>query len=92
MGLKDERYGEAVAAFMQIRPGHDKPSHEAIRGWVHDELGRHKAPQHTFWLGPGEMITEYPVTGSGKVRKEVLRELGNRILEQSEARRVVAKL
>ncbi|KAJ4215042.1 hypothetical protein NW759_010071 [Fusarium solani] len=92
VGLKDERYGEAVAAFMQIRPGHDKPSHEAIRGWVHDELGRHKAPQHTFWLGPGEMITEYPVTGSGKVRKEVLRELGNRILEQSEARRVVAKL
>ncbi|RSL51329.1 hypothetical protein CEP53_008469 [Fusarium sp. AF-6] len=86
VGLKDERYGEAVAAFLQIRPGHDKPSHEAMRVWVHDELGRHKAPQHTFWLGPGEMITEYPVTGSGKIRKEILREIGNRILEQSEAK------
>ncbi|RSL52242.1 hypothetical protein CEP54_011001 [Fusarium duplospermum] len=86
VGLKDERYGEAVAAFLQIRPGHEKPSHEAMRAWVHDELGRHKAPQHTFWLGPGEVITEYPVTGSGKIRKEILREIGNRILEQSEAK------
>lgn len=52
---------------------------------MQEELGRHKAPQYTFWVGPGEYIAEYPVTGSGKIRKEVLREVGNKMIEGASA-------
>ncbi|KAJ4252789.1 hypothetical protein NW762_010695 [Fusarium torreyae] len=80
VGLKDERYGEAVAAFLHIRPGHEKPPHQEIRAWVQQDLGRHKAPQHVIWIGSGEPVEEYPVTGSGKIRKDILRDMGHELI------------
>ncbi|KAF4983686.1 hypothetical protein FDECE_17248 [Fusarium decemcellulare] len=85
VGVKDERYGEAVTAFLNVRPGHEKPSPQELRSWVQKELGRHKAPKHIIWVGPGEVVQDYPITGTGKIRKDLLRDMGNRIIDTIQA-------
>ncbi|PGH09908.1 hypothetical protein AJ80_07618 [Polytolypa hystricis UAMH7299] len=86
VGCKDDRFGESVNAFLQIRPGQKKPSLGALVEWVRGALARHKAPVRVFWVGAGEPIKEYPVTGSGKIRKEILREIGNGLIIPSTSR------
>ncbi|KAL2205947.1 acetyl-CoA synthetase-like protein [Sarocladium strictum] len=90
VGLKDERYGEAVAAFVTNRPEHQRPSLSEIKAWVREELGRHKAPQHLFWIGSREAVKMFPMTGSGKIKKDTLAMVGNNIL--AEQRVPAAKL
>lgn len=91
VGLRDDKYGEAVAAFLQLRPGHTKLSLKEVRDWVQQRLGRHKAPAHCFWVGPFGAVREYPLTGNGKIRKEILREIGHRITKD-EFRPVLSRL
>jgi long-chain acyl-CoA synthetase len=58
-----------------------RPSDDDLRTWVRAVLGRHKAPAHIFWFGDAEVgMSEVPQTGSGKVKKHVLREVGGRIV------------
>lgn len=80
VGLRDERYGESVNAFLAVRPGHQKLSLEDIQAFTRETLGRQKAPVRVFWVGSSEAIKEFPVTGSGKIRKEILREMGNKMI------------
>jgi acyl-CoA synthetase (AMP-forming)/AMP-acid ligase II len=92
VGLKDKHYGEVVGAFLQLDSAHgreQRPSDEEVREWVRKALGRHKAPTHVFWLGMDGVPATVPLTGSGKVRKFEMAQLGNRILEE---RSVKAKL
>ncbi|UDD55335.1 hypothetical protein AFCA_002967 [Aspergillus flavus] len=84
VGLKDDKYGEVVAAFLQSLPQHNRPSLNDVKDWIWQVLGRHKAPVHVFWVGPGDPIGQYPVTGSGKIRKDVLREIGNNMIAGQE--------
>lgn len=71
-----------VAAFLQLRPGNGteklKPTLKEMTDWVRQTLVLQKVPSHLFWVGSGEVLDEYPVTGCGKVRKEILREVENR--------------
>ncbi|KAE8336227.1 hypothetical protein BDV24DRAFT_168475 [Aspergillus arachidicola] len=84
VGLKDDKYGEVVAAFLQSLPQHNRPSLNDVKDWIWQVLGRHKALVHVFWVGPGDSIGQYPVTGSGKIRKGVLREIGNNMIAGQE--------
>lgn len=70
VGLQDPRYGESVNAFLELRPNQTKPKLEELKSWVRETLGRLKPPVRVFWVGNGESITQYPVTGSGKIRME----------------------
>ncbi|KAE8147219.1 acetyl-CoA synthetase-like protein [Aspergillus avenaceus] len=81
VGLKDDVYGEVVAAFLQSLPLQVRPSLNEVKGWVRQAFGRHKAPAHVFWVGPEDLIHEYPATGSGKIRKDALRKMGNMMLD-----------
>jgi len=71
VGVKHQRLGEVVAAFLQRSNNHEHvPSDEAVRDWVRERLGRHKAPTHIFWLGDDPAVpATLPLTGSGKVKK-----------------------
>jgi len=94
VGLKDEHYGEVVGAFLQLDPSHSptkKPDLEEVREWVRRKLGKHKAPTHIFWLGEDGVPATVPLTGSGKVRKFEMAQLGNKLLEERK-RGVKAKL
>ncbi|KEY64461.1 hypothetical protein S7711_05278 [Stachybotrys chartarum IBT 7711] len=86
VGLKDEHYGEVVGAFLQhMGHGRPKPSDQEVRAWVRGRLGNHKAPSHVFWLGEGLVPEAVPLTGSGKVRKFEMAQLGNEILQRQKS-------
>lgn len=81
VGLKDTKYGEVVAAFLQTADG-KRPGEEELREWVRQKLARHKAPKHIFWIGDAKVSDTYPLTGSGKIKKNVLRDLGDSLLQE----------
>ncbi|KAJ4371131.1 SIN component scaffold protein Sid4 [Neocucurbitaria cava] len=80
VGVSHPRYVEVPAAFLLREEGAEKPGLEAVKSWVRKVLGRHKAPVHVFWLGE-DCDAEVPLTGSGKIRKFVLRDVAEEILK-----------
>ncbi|KAK0750093.1 long-chain fatty-acid-CoA ligase-like protein [Schizothecium vesticola] len=82
VGLKDEHYGEVVGAFLAVEDGHQPPGKGEVVDWVRRQLGKHKAPTHVFWLGHDGIPAAVPLTGSGKVRKFEMAQVGNKLLEE----------
>ena len=67
IGIPDEKYGEAILAFVQSRDGNDIDSEDLI-AFCRERLAGFKVPrQFTF-------IAEIPRNASGKVPKKDLRE------------------
>ncbi|PKS12264.1 hypothetical protein jhhlp_001564 [Lomentospora prolificans] len=89
VALADKHYGEIVGAFLELREGCIIPENNEIKEWVRSRLGRHKVPSHLFWLGRDGVPAGVPLTGSGKVKKYEMAQLGNRILKE---RMALAKL
>ncbi|KAJ5786992.1 hypothetical protein N7457_001982 [Penicillium paradoxum] len=79
VGIKDERYGEVVGCFLKLSEQGERPADPEVRQFVSEILGRHKAPQHVFWLGDAGVGDDFPKTGSGKHQKHMLRDIGNRL-------------
>jgi len=79
VGVSHPRYVEVPAAFLSHEDGMPKPSLEEVKRWVRKVLGRHKAPVHVFWLGE-DCDDEVPLTGSGKIKKFMLREVAEGLL------------
>lgn len=86
VGLKNERYGEAVAAFLIAHGGQSLPSISDIRDFSRQTLSHHKTPAHIFWVGSPGSIDQIPMTASGKVQKNKLREWGDAKLKAAKAR------
>lgn len=93
VGIKHIKYGEVVAAFLLPHSSpttssnsistKSRPSDDNLRDWVRAVLGRHKAPAHIFWFGDEDVgMSEVPQTGSGKVKKHVLRSVGERLVKE----------
>ncbi|KAF1911479.1 hypothetical protein BDU57DRAFT_461370 [Ampelomyces quisqualis] len=82
VGVSHPRYVEVPAAFLLREEGTDKPSLDEVRTWVRKILGRHKAPVHIFWLGE-DCSDEIPLTGSGKIKKFVLRDVAENLLKEA---------
>ncbi|KFY77756.1 hypothetical protein V499_02926 [Pseudogymnoascus sp. VKM F-103] len=90
VGIPHPKYGEVVGAFLLPAPPSSpssssqeeaRPTDDDLRAWVREVLGRHKAPAHIFWFGDAETgMSEVPQTGSGKVKKHVLRDVAGRIV------------
>ncbi|KAJ5989533.1 acetyl-CoA synthetase-like protein [Penicillium waksmanii] len=77
VAIKDERYGEVVGCFLKEAEGTQRPKNEELKKWVGQLLGRHKAPAYCFWLGDAGISNDFPKTGSGKIKKHVLCDIGN---------------
>jgi fatty-acyl-CoA synthase len=71
-GVADAKYGEEVAAFV-IRQTGSAISEEEVRDFCRGKISRFKIPRYVFF------VDEYPMTGSGKIQKYKLRELGARL-------------
>lgn len=67
IGVPDEKWGEAVKAFVVPKPG-TSPSDEELIAFVKERIAHYKAPKLV------ELIDELPKTGSGKIAKRILRE------------------
>lgn len=69
VSMPSARTGEAICAFIVPRPGASVEL-EDVAGWIRDAgLARQKTPEHL------ELVQELPKTPSGKVRKDLLREI-----------------
>ena len=76
IGVPDDKYGEAVGAFLEVAEGKENLEDDQVRDWVREKLARFKAPKDIWWLGQGEGVPkEWPKTMSGKVSKPELREI-----------------
>ncbi|MCL2114592.1 MAG: AMP-binding protein [Methanobrevibacter sp.] len=76
-GIKDDRYGEIVGAFI-IKEKGSTLQEEDIRDYAIEKIARYKVPKHVFF------VDEFPLTTSGKVQKYKLSELGLKLVEKKE--------
>lgn len=83
VGVSHPRYVEVPVAFLELGGSAEKPSLDEVKDWVRKVLGRHKAPAHVFWLGD-DCSAEVPLTGSGKIKKFVLRGIAEELLKEGQ--------
>lgn len=69
VGLPDERYGEIVACFLRCKGAGEPLCKEDLVKHCRSILSPQKTP--SVWV----MVEEWPLTGSGKIRKFLLREM-----------------
>lgn len=67
IGVPDREWGQVPAAFLMLEPGAALDA-EALTGFLSKKLARYKVPKR--W----EVVEALPVTGSGKIRRQILRE------------------
>ncbi|MCL2792726.1 MAG: AMP-binding protein [Spirochaetaceae bacterium] len=73
-GIADEKYGEVAGAFI-IREEGVALTEEDVIGYCRGKISRFKIPQYIFF------IDSFPMTGSGKIQKYKLREMGNELVK-----------
>jgi len=67
VGVPDERWGEQVAAFVRPNPGATADAAQLF-AYTRERLAAYKTPRYWVW------VDAFPLTGTGKVQKFVLRE------------------
>ena len=71
-GIADEKYGEVAGAFIITEEG-VKFTEEDVFDYCRGKISRFKIPQYVFF------VDSFPMTGSGKIQKYKLREMGNEL-------------
>ncbi|VDP14115.1 unnamed protein product [Onchocerca flexuosa] len=71
VGVPDERYGEAVCAWIRLNDSADHITAEDIRNFCKGRIAHFKIPRYILF----KKENEFPVTVTGKVKKYEIREL-----------------
>lgn len=66
-GIPDEKYGEAVAAWIMVKEGATLTEDE-VRAFCDGQIAHYKVPRHIKFVG------EFPMTVTGKLQKFVMRD------------------
>ena len=74
-GIPSDKYGEEVGAFLILKDGATMDE-ETVREFCRGKIARHKIPKYVFF------VNEYPLTGSGKIQKFKLKDLGLQWLKE----------
>lgn len=69
IGVPDEKYGEELMAWLRIKDGAHHPTADDIRQFCTGRIAHYKIPRYV------QVIDEFPMTVTGKIRKVELREL-----------------
>ena len=75
VGVPNEKYGEEVCAFIQLKNQPDI-SEIDIQEFCKKGISRFKIPKYVFFT------EEFPMTASGKIRKVELREMAQHLVKQ----------
>ncbi|MCG8565976.1 MAG: AMP-binding protein [Desulfobacterales bacterium] len=75
VGVPSRKYGEEVAAFIQLKPD-STATEDEMREFCTGKIAFHKIPR--FFL----FVEEYPTTASGKIQKYKLREQATQALDR----------
>jgi fatty-acyl-CoA synthase len=73
-GIPSEKYGEEVGAFI-IRQEDAHLTVDEVREFCRGKIARHKIPKYVLF------VREFPLTGSGKIQKFKLKEVGLAMLK-----------
>jgi fatty-acyl-CoA synthase len=68
-GIPDEKYGEIVGAFVQLK-ANKTITQEEIQEFCRGKISRNKIPRYIIF------VNDFPKTASGKIQKYKLREMG----------------
>jgi fatty-acyl-CoA synthase len=68
IGVPDERYGEELCAWIRMREGAEPLTAEAVREFATGKLAHYKIPRYV------QIVGEFPMTVTGKVRKVEMRD------------------
>jgi len=74
VGVRDEKYGEELVAWIRVTDGAPPPTIESLRAFCAGRIAHQKIPRYV------EVIDEFPLTVTGKVRKVELRTRGEGLL------------
>ena len=66
-GVPDDKYGEEVCAWIQLRPA-TSATEDEIREFCRGQIAHHKIPRYV------RFVTEFPMTVTGKAQKYLMRE------------------
>jgi fatty-acyl-CoA synthase len=79
IGVPDTRYGEELMVWVQLRPGAEAMTAEALRAFCSGKLAHYKIPRYV------RVVEQFPMTVTGKVRKVQMREESVALLGLGEA-------
>jgi fatty-acyl-CoA synthase len=68
IGVPDERYGEEICAWIRMKPGRAPLDADAVRAFAQGKLAHYKIPRYV------QVVDEFPMTVTGKVRKIEMRD------------------
>jgi fatty-acyl-CoA synthase len=74
-GIPSEKYGEQVGAFIILKEGQTLLE-EDVRAFCKGKISRFKIQKYIFF------INEFPMTGSGKIQKYKLKDIGIQLLQE----------
>lgn len=74
-GIPSEKYGEEVGAFIILQEGVDLLP-EDVKAFCRGKIARHKIPKYIFF------VNSFPLTGSGKIQKFKLKDIGLNLLKK----------
>jgi fatty-acyl-CoA synthase len=74
VGVRDEKYGEELMAWIRVADGAPSPTAESLRAFCAGQIAHQKIPRYV------QVIDEFPMTVTGKVRKVDLRMRGEDLL------------
>ena len=66
-GVPDEKYGEAVAAWVKLQDGETADAEE-IRAYCNEQIAYYKVPKYIL------IVDEFPMTVTGKIQKFIMRD------------------
>jgi fatty-acyl-CoA synthase len=69
IGVPDERFGEELMAWVQLRQGAEPLTAEGLRAFCAGKLAHYKVPRYV------KVVDGFPMTVTGKVRKVEMREV-----------------
>jgi fatty-acyl-CoA synthase len=73
--IPDEKYGEVPGAFIILKE-EQTLEEEDVRDFCRGQIARYKIPKHIFF------VDEFPLTGSGKIQKYKLKDIGVELLNK----------
>lgn len=69
IGVPDPKYGEELCAWIRMRPGATPITPEGLREFCAGQLAHYKVPRYV------EIVDEFPMTITGKIRKVEMRQI-----------------
>ena len=69
IGVPDKKYGEELCAWVRMKPGAEPVTAVSIREFATGKLAHYKIPRYV------EIVDDFPMTVTGKVRKIEMREM-----------------